>query len=96
MDNRAIEEVRRNEDRLIERIEYLERSNNRREETIICLREENIDFETRIDKAMEITKKLLMNSADNRLIAKEEEIEYFDWLDKTLDKQLEILKGEKE
>ena len=96
MDNRTIEEVRRNEDRLIERIEYLERSNNRREDTIISLRDEITELQERVSKAMEITKKLLMNSADNRLIAKEEEIEYFDWLDKMLEKQLEILKGEKE
>ena len=86
--------LRQENERLKERIEYLERSNNRREESIIYLREENIDFEIRIEKAMEITKKLLMNSADNRLIAKEEEMEYFDWLDKILEKQLEILKGE--
>jgi hypothetical protein len=40
-------------EQLKERIEYLERSNDRREETIIYLGEENIDYETRIDNAIE-------------------------------------------
>lgn len=41
-------------DGLKERIEYLERSNNRREETILDLRSENVDLATKIDKAIEI------------------------------------------
>ena len=53
----------------------------------------NRELQQRIDKAIEITHKLLMNSADNRMIAKEEEMDYFDWLDKTLEEQLEILRG---
>lgn len=52
-----------------------------------------LELSNRIDKAIEITHKLLMNSADNRMIAKEEEMDYFDWLDRTLEEQLEILRG---
>ena len=39
-------------DGLKERIEYLERSNNRREETILDLRSDNVDLATKIDKAI--------------------------------------------
>lgn len=39
---------------LEERVAYLERSNNRREETILYEREENIELETRIDNAIKI------------------------------------------
>lgn len=39
---------------LKERVEYLERSNNRREDTIISLRQELNDIEERVDKAREI------------------------------------------
>ncbi|MBR6689736.1 MAG: hypothetical protein IKL65_00195 [Bacilli bacterium] len=60
----------------------------------LCNVEAYIDnLQQRIDKAIEITNKLLMNSAENRLIAKEEEMDYFDWLDRTLEEQLEILGG---
>lgn len=58
------------------------------------LLDEKIKLQQRIEKAIEITHKLLMNSADNRIIAKEEEMDYFDWLDRTLEEQLKILKGE--
>lgn len=58
------------------------------------LEEKLLSSERRIKQAMQITYILLENSADNRLVAKEEEIEYFDWLDETLEKQLKILKGE--
>lgn len=38
---------------LKERVAYLERSNNRREETILYLREENDELHNKIDKAIE-------------------------------------------
>ena len=50
-------------------------------------------LQEKIDNAIEITNKLLLNSADNQLIANEEEIEYFNALDKNLKNQLIILKG---
>ena len=39
---------------LKERMAYLERSNNRREETILCERDENIELYSKIDKAIKI------------------------------------------
>lgn len=39
---------------LKERMAYLERSNNRREETILCERDENIGLYSKIDKAIKI------------------------------------------
>lgn len=39
---------------LKERVAYLERSNNRREETILYLREENNELHNKIDKAIEL------------------------------------------
>lgn len=53
---KAISDLLEENEKLKERIEYLERSNDRREESIIYLREESIDFETRIDKAIELIK----------------------------------------
>lgn len=50
-------------------------------------------LQQRIDKAIEITNKILMNNADNRMICNEEEKEYFDWLDSEMLKQEKILKG---
>ena len=42
---------------LQERIEYLERSNNRREETIELERKENLELHNKIDKAIDYIKK---------------------------------------
>lgn len=41
---------------LKERVAYLERSNNRREETILYLREENDELHNKIDKAYKYIK----------------------------------------
>lgn len=60
------------------------------------LRVENKGLKDRIDKAVEITHKILMNNADNRMICVDEEKEYFDWLDKEMLNQEKILKGDKE
>ena len=72
---------------LQERIGYLERSNNRRDDTIIYLREENIDFEIRIDNAIEYIKRFdfeyLHQCMEHNLV-------------EALENLLEILKGEKE
>lgn len=64
MDNRNIEEVRRNEDRLIERIEYLERSNNRREETILDLRNDIIELCNIIDKISDYVESNMVEGYD--------------------------------
>lgn len=56
-------------------------------------REENNKMQERMAKALDITYKIMMNNADNRMIAKDEEKEYFDWLDSELLKQEELLKG---
>lgn len=48
----------------------------------------------RIDKALKITNKIIINNADNRMICNKEEEEYFDWLDKEMLEQEKILKGE--
>lgn len=58
------------------------------------LQQENHQLKDRIKKALEITCKILMNNADNRMICDEQEEEYFDWLDRELLKQEKILKGE--
>lgn len=52
------------------------------------------DYKSIIDKALEITYKILMNNADNRMICDDEEKEYFDWLDREMLKQEKILRGE--
>ena len=57
------------------------------------LETENKELHNKIDKAIEITHKILMNNADNRMICTEEEEEYFDWLDKEMLEQEKILKG---
>ena len=68
-----------------------------REEAINYL-DNQIDYtyqlQKRIDKAIEITHKILMNNADNRMICTKEEEEYFDWLDKEMLEQEKILKGD--
>ena len=56
-------------------------------------REENNKMQERMAKALDITYKIMMNNADNRMIANDEEKEYFDWLDSELLKQEELLKG---
>ena len=56
-------------------------------------REENNKMQERMAKALDITYKIMMNNADNRMIANAEEKEYFDWLDSELLKQEELLKG---
>lgn len=56
-------------------------------------REENNKMQERMAKALDITYKIMMNNADNRMIANNEEKEYFDWLDSELLKQEELLKG---
>ena len=49
-------DLQQENERLKERIAYLERSNDRREDTILGLRQEIIDAEDVIDKAIEIIK----------------------------------------
>ena len=56
------------------------------------LEQENKELHNKIDKAIEITHKILMNNADNRMICSKEEEEYFDWLDKEMLEQEKILK----
>ena len=80
MDNRTINQIRNNETKLINEIKNLEQQNKKYKEVI--------------DKAIEITNKILMNNADNRMICNEEEKEYFYWLDSEMLKQEKILKGE--
>ena len=60
---------------------------------IIELEQQNKKYKEVIDKVIEITNKILMNNADNRMICNEEEKEYFDWLDSEMLKQEKILKG---
>lgn len=71
---------------LKERVAYLERSNNRREETILYLREENNELHNKIDKAIEAldgirkiieTEKRLMGYAiyDSCLLLIEEQLD---------------------
>lgn len=50
----CIENLEQENNQLKERVSYLERSNNRREETILDLRSENVDLATKIEKAIEI------------------------------------------
>ena len=50
------------------------------------------ELHNKIDKAIEITHRILMNNADNRMICSKEEEEYFDWLDKEMLEQEKILK----
>ena len=57
------------------------------------LLKENKDLQQRIDKAIEITNKILMNNADNRMVCNDDEKEYFDWLDSEMLKQEKILGG---
>ena len=52
------------------------------------------ELHNKIDKAIEITHKILMNNADNRMICNKEEEEYFDWIDKEMLEQEKILKGD--
>lgn len=47
---------------LKERVAYLERSNNRREETILYLREENQELHNKIDKAIEYNKQIIKDT----------------------------------
>jgi hypothetical protein len=56
--------------------------------------QENKELHNKINKAIEITHKILMNNADNRMICTKEEEEYFDWLDKEMLEQEKILKGD--
>ena len=56
------------------------------------LQQQNKELHNKIDKAIEITHKILMNNADNRMICSKEEEEYFDWLDKEMLEQEKILK----
>lgn len=56
------------------------------------LKQENKELHNKIDKAIKITHKILMNNADNRMICSKEEEEYFDWLDKEMLEQEKILK----
>lgn len=60
---------------------------------IYSLQQENNKRQERMAKALDITYKIMMNNADNRMIANDEEKEYFDWLDSKLLKQEELLKG---
>ena len=52
-DRGAFNKILKEYEGLKERIEYLERSNNRREDTIIAERDENIELSNKIDKAIE-------------------------------------------
>ena len=51
-----IEKILKEVECLQDRIAYLERSNNRREETILELREENLELQIKIEKAIELIK----------------------------------------
>lgn len=72
---------------------YTEAYVNKLKEELNLAKENNLQLQQRIDKAIEITNKILMNNADNRMICNEEEKEYFDWLDSEMLKQEKILKG---
>jgi len=85
-----ITELQQENSQLKERIEYLERSNNRREETIIDLRNElygDGSYKERIEKAIEYIEKTYIGSILE--VHSGEEEEYTEPL-------LEILKGDKE
>lgn len=66
-------------------------------EEIAALKLKLFKAEQRINKALEITYKILMNNVDNRLICENEfEEDYYNWLDREMLKQEQILKGSEE
>lgn len=56
--DKETKELEKEIERLKERISYLERSNDRREDTILGLREEIVEEQTKISKAIEYIKEL--------------------------------------
>lgn len=74
------EQLQQNNEKFKERIEYLERSNNRREDTILEQIKEISDLEDKIDKAIEFLYKIKFDKTD-KYICISEYIEYQQLLD---------------